>query len=132
MLQLAMLFDNESFCGKSKYYIRKNHWPEINLINILGGKSKSKVSALKNVELPPEWDKIEEPLRAMDVFAGCGGLSEGLHQSGICDTKWAVSIIYLIYCIILYLVNLRVSQDSATYTGNRLTFSFLDTKNKFS
>ena len=24
------------------------------------------------------------------MFAGCGGLSEGLHQAGIVDTKWAI------------------------------------------
>ena len=28
--------------------------------------------------------------RCLDVFAGCGGLSEGLHQAGIAETKWAI------------------------------------------
>ena len=27
--------------------------------------------------------KIDQPLRALDIFAGAGGLSLGLHQSGI-------------------------------------------------
>jgi DNA (cytosine-5)-methyltransferase 1 len=26
----------------------------------------------------------------MDIFAGCGGLSCGMHQAGVCDTKWAI------------------------------------------
>jgi DNA-cytosine methyltransferase len=29
-------------------------------------------------------------LRTMDVFAGCGGLMQGLYQSGLCDHGWAV------------------------------------------
>lgn len=29
-------------------------------------------------------------MRTLDVFAGCGGLSEGLHQSGISETLWAI------------------------------------------
>lgn len=29
-------------------------------------------------------------LRTMDVFAGCGGLMEGLQQSGLCEHAWAV------------------------------------------
>lgn len=45
-------------------------------------------------DLPPVWDQIERPLRCMDVFAGCGGLSEGLHQAGVAETKWAVSFTY--------------------------------------
>ncbi|XP_066253971.1 DNA (cytosine-5)-methyltransferase PliMCI-like [Euwallacea similis] len=55
-----------------------------------GGKTKGKSNSRKIIETPPEWDKIPQPLRGMDIFAGCGGLSEGLHQSGICETKWAI------------------------------------------
>lgn len=29
-------------------------------------------------------------LATLDIFAGCGGLSEGLQQSGVCLTKWAI------------------------------------------
>ncbi len=29
-------------------------------------------------------------LACMDIFAGCGGLSEGLHQEGAAVTKWAI------------------------------------------
>jgi DNA (cytosine-5)-methyltransferase 1 len=29
-------------------------------------------------------------MATMDIFAGCGGLSEGMHQSRVADTKWAI------------------------------------------
>ncbi|CAI5459943.1 unnamed protein product [Closterium sp. Yama58-4] len=29
-------------------------------------------------------------LRTLDIFAGCGGLSEGLQRSGACETQWAI------------------------------------------
>ncbi|KAF1897087.1 hypothetical protein Lal_00034789 [Lupinus albus] len=32
----------------------------------------------------------EKRLATLDIFAGCGGLSEGLQQSGIAQTKWAI------------------------------------------
>ncbi|XP_061364298.1 DNA (cytosine-5)-methyltransferase 1-like [Gastrolobium bilobum] len=32
----------------------------------------------------------EKRLATLDIFAGCGGLSEGLQQSGIALTKWAI------------------------------------------
>ena len=36
------------------------------------------------------WPEISDKLRTLDVFAGCGGLSEGLHQSGVSKTLWAI------------------------------------------
>ena len=29
-------------------------------------------------------------LAAMDIFAGCGGLSCGMHRAGAAETKWAI------------------------------------------
>lgn len=55
------------------------------------GKGKDKSAKIDTPELPPLWAPTSEPLRCMDMFAGCGGLSEGLHQAGIATTKWAVN-----------------------------------------
>lgn len=37
----------------------------------------------------PSYEKIN-PLRGLDLFAGCGGLSRGLEDSGLIKSKWAV------------------------------------------
>jgi hypothetical protein len=47
-----------------------------------GGKKQEEERG--NIKLPV--------LRTLDIFSGCGGLSEGLHQSGIIDTKWAIEV----------------------------------------
>ncbi|CAK1554784.1 unnamed protein product [Leptosia nina] len=36
----------------------------------------------------PHWER--RPLRTLDLFAGCGGLSLGMHQSGVADCTWAI------------------------------------------
>ncbi|XP_013930826.1 PREDICTED: DNA (cytosine-5)-methyltransferase 1-like, partial [Thamnophis sirtalis] len=43
--------------------------------------SESEAAAMK----PPK-------LRSLDVFSGCGGLSEGFHQAGVSDTLWAIEM----------------------------------------
>ncbi|VVC92167.1 unnamed protein product [Leptidea sinapis] len=49
-----------------------------------GKSSKATETAAKTL------DVIVRPLRTLDVFAGCGGLSAGLHQTGVADCKWAI------------------------------------------
>ncbi|XWS41226.1 hypothetical protein CRYUN_Cryun17cG0062700 [Craigia yunnanensis] len=52
------------------------------------GKSKQEENELE-VEKQKETAQ-ENRLATLDIFAGCGGLSEGLHQSGVSLTKWAI------------------------------------------
>lgn len=53
----------------------------------LKGKGKGKSTA--NDEDLTEINYVK-PLKMLDVFAGCGGLSEGLHQSGVAVSHWAI------------------------------------------
>ncbi|XP_052741577.1 DNA (cytosine-5)-methyltransferase 1 [Bicyclus anynana] len=55
-------------------------------------KGKGKGKSSKTVE-PSVAESVEvkvRPLRTLDVFAGCGGLSDGLHRSGAAKCEWAV------------------------------------------
>ncbi|XP_047100302.1 DNA (cytosine-5)-methyltransferase 1-like [Schistocerca piceifrons] len=36
------------------------------------------------------WPDVNRKLRTLDIFAGCGGLSYGLQQSGVAEICWAV------------------------------------------
>ena len=36
--------------------------------------------------------EVSKPLRALDVFAGCGGLSSGLKAVGVSEANWAVEV----------------------------------------
>jgi DNA (cytosine-5)-methyltransferase 1 len=33
-----------------------------------------------------------KPLSCLEIFAGCGGLSLGLHQSGVSNSRWAIEL----------------------------------------
>ena len=48
----------------------------------------------ENYEPPPgsikDFPILDKPLNMLDVFAGCGGLSIGLEQSGVAQAKWAI------------------------------------------
>ncbi|EAW84079.1 DNA (cytosine-5-)-methyltransferase 1, isoform CRA_a [Homo sapiens] len=54
------------------------------------GKGKPKSQACEPSE--PEIEIKLPKLRTLDVFSGCGGLSEGFHQAGISDTLWAIEM----------------------------------------
>lgn len=54
-------------------------------------KGKGKGKSSKPIEPNTKSEELKiRPLRTLDVFAGCGGLSEGLHQAGITECKWAI------------------------------------------
>lgn len=56
---------------------------------IANGKGKESAVAVASAQLSSDGgDGISLP--TMDIFAGCGGLSEGLHQVGAAHTVWAV------------------------------------------
>ncbi|KAL2747796.1 DNA (cytosine-5)-methyltransferase PliMCI isoform X1 [Vespula maculifrons] len=71
-------------------------YPASNIGKIGKGKGKGKGKRSENTETkkfidkPITYNKVDKPLRTLDLFAGCGGLSEGLHQAGIAENKWAV------------------------------------------
>uniref|UniRef100_A0A8D2J8K6 DNA (cytosine-5)-methyltransferase n=1 Tax=Varanus komodoensis TaxID=61221 RepID=A0A8D2J8K6_VARKO len=56
------------------------------------GKSKGKSSgAAEHNEV--EATELKPPkLRSLDVFSGCGGLSEGFHQAEVSETLWAIEM----------------------------------------
>ena len=55
-------------------------------------KDESASSGTSPPEDPFAYPKISRPLRCLDVFAGCGGLSLGLHQAGVAETHWAIEL----------------------------------------
>ncbi|KAL0348175.1 UNVERIFIED_CONTAM: DNA (cytosine-5)-methyltransferase 1B [Sesamum angustifolium] len=57
--------------------------------------SRKKKGKCKEGEIDSESAKMKEAsegnrLSTLDIFAGCGGLSEGLEQSGVSFAKWAI------------------------------------------
>ena len=56
------------------------------------GKGKGKKGSSPVKEALPEEDtpNAVEPLRTLDVFAGCGGISEGFHQAAVAKSCWAI------------------------------------------
>ncbi|XP_035299384.1 DNA (cytosine-5)-methyltransferase 1 isoform X5 [Cricetulus griseus] len=84
---------SEAYNAKSKKFEDPpNH--ARNPLNKGKGKGKGKGNAKCQVSEPKEPETaIKLPkLRTLDVFSGCGGLSEGFHQAGISETLWAIEM----------------------------------------
>ncbi|XP_047387721.1 DNA (cytosine-5)-methyltransferase 1 isoform X2 [Sciurus carolinensis] len=56
------------------------------------GKGKGKTKSQTSEPSEPEMAIKLPKLRTLDVFSGCGGLSEGFHQAGISETLWAIEM----------------------------------------
>ncbi|KAJ2006900.1 hypothetical protein GGI04_001720 [Coemansia thaxteri] len=48
------------------------------------------ISSRASGDEPVSFARGQQPLRALDLFSGCGGLTQGLDQSGIVKTMWSV------------------------------------------
>ncbi|XP_023289399.1 DNA (cytosine-5)-methyltransferase 1 [Orussus abietinus] len=51
---------------------------------------KAECEDQKKFDVPVNHCSIARKLRTLDVFAGCGGLSEGLRQAGVAESLWAI------------------------------------------
>nr|XP_034181295.1 DNA (cytosine-5)-methyltransferase 1-like isoform X2 [Osmia lignaria] len=65
-------------CGKSKGNLK------------LKGKKTEENKKKIFANQPIEYKTIFRKLKTLDVFAGCGGLSEGLHQADVAENLWAI------------------------------------------
>ena len=61
-----------------------------------GGKGKSSAPKDEDSDVKddstPSFPPVDMKLRCLDIFSGCGGLSQGLHEVGVANSKWAVEI----------------------------------------
>ncbi|XP_011881443.1 PREDICTED: DNA (cytosine-5)-methyltransferase PliMCI-like [Vollenhovia emeryi] len=75
--------------------------PPYNIINTSKfgkgkGKGKSIAKKAERIEKKQEFETavdystMSRRLRMLDIFAGCGGLSEGMHQAGVAESLWAI------------------------------------------
>ncbi|XP_006821782.2 DNA (cytosine-5)-methyltransferase 1 [Saccoglossus kowalevskii] len=82
----------EAYCSKSKEFEE----PPSRARTIKGkgkgkGKGKSSTPVIEVKQVAAVKDNFQyRKLRSLDVFAGCGGLSEGFHQSGVAESTWAI------------------------------------------
>ncbi|KAL8585576.1 hypothetical protein ACOMHN_050335 [Nucella lapillus] len=91
--------DLDSFFEREVFYFTEAYNPETQAFEELPAaalstaaseKSKNKDSSSDQTVQSEEEEKGIHKLKTLDVFAGCGGLSEGLRQAGVSECLWAI------------------------------------------
>ncbi|KAF7280844.1 hypothetical protein GWI33_005445 [Rhynchophorus ferrugineus] len=84
--------------GPSRFYFEEFYDPRTEKIKELpsdaqniGSKRRRTVGGY-NAESAVAWPTLENKLNCLDIYAGCGGLSDGLEKSGLVNVKWAIEI----------------------------------------
>ncbi|KAF4533442.1 DNA (cytosine-5)-methyltransferase 1-like [Ephemera danica] len=78
--------------GPDRFFYHKAYCEQTRTITNIINNQQSDGSLNIHLDEPEEWPTLPHKLRALDVFAGCGGLSLGLHQSGVAESKWAIEV----------------------------------------
>ena len=67
--------------------LRKSYYPDSQMFEDLPDSARRMTD--QNF---PSYPPLKSKLRCLDIFAGAGGLSLGLHQSGVSTTNWAIEV----------------------------------------
>ena len=70
--------------GPDRWFFRACYYPRMGQFDIVD-ESISKQQYGYN--LPPKYPPVTQKLRCLDAFSGCGGLSHGLHESGVAESQ---------------------------------------------
>ncbi|CAG9759633.1 unnamed protein product [Ceutorhynchus assimilis] len=76
--------------GPYRFYFEQSYNPHTEAYGNLPQGSENIGLPGSNPESPAPWPTLETKLNCMDIYAGCGGLTNGLEQSGCIETKWAI------------------------------------------
>ncbi|XP_065350169.1 DNA (cytosine-5)-methyltransferase PliMCI-like [Cloeon dipterum] len=81
--------------GEKRFYFRSSYDKDTlsNNLPFLAKQCQGAVNPKTGMGMaPPDHVKPSRRLKCLDVFAGCGGLSAGLHAGGLTDSRWACEV----------------------------------------